>query len=1078
MISSIIDFSIRRRWLVVLACLAVSILGAWSLAHVPIDAVPDITNNQVQINTLAPALSPVEIEKQVTFRIETALAGTPGLEYTRSLSRNGFSQVTAVFSDRTNVYFARQQINERLLEVRPSLPPGAEPKLGPVATGLGEIYMWTVAYRPAKDRMAQDGEPGWQGDGAYLTPEGQRLTSELERAAYLRTVQDWIIRPQLKSVPGVAGVDSMGGYVKQYHVQPDPSKLIALGLSFGDIGRAIEANNLSRGATTIEQNGEGYVVRATGRVESTADIADIPVSTRASVPVRIKDIADVKIGAQTRTGSASEQGNEVVVGTALMLIGSNSRTVAAAVEAKIDDIRPTLPPDVVLKTVLNRTQLVDATIATVATNLSEGALLVIAVLFVLLGNFRAAVITALVIPVTMLATAFGMWQGRISANLMSLGALDFGLIVDGAVIITENSLRWLGARQHAESRQLTLRERLETVRGATIEVIQPTVYGQLIILLVYVPLLSFSGVEGKMFEPMALTVIIALAAAFVLSITMVPALVAIAITARVRESENAAIRGLKRLYAPLLARAVASPFPVIAGALVLFAMALLLFYRLGQEFIPTLDEKNIAMHALRIPSTGITQSQAMQFAVEKAVSRFPQVAFVYSKTGTAEIATDPMPPNVSDTFIILKPQDEWPNPHLPKEALIAEIERAVKELPGNAYEFTQPIQMRFNELLAGVRGDIAVKIFGDEFEPLVRAANQIAGILRGIAGASDVRVEQVAGLPVLEIATDKAEIARRGLSLSTVQEVIGTAIGGREAGSVFEGDRHFEIMVRLNDAVRGDIEALKNLPVPLPPNAAGQVGSSIPLSQVARFRIMEGPNQISRENGKRRVVVTANVRGRDIASVVADAQARIKERVSLPPGYWLTWGGQFENLIAARQRLMIVVPGCFALIFLLLVTALGSGRDALLVFSAVPLALTGGAVALWLRGMPFSVSAAVGFIALSGIAVLNGLVMLSFIKHLMQQRRSKHEAIIEGALTRLRPVAMTALVASLGFVPMAIATGTGAEVQKPIATVVIGGLISATLLTLFVLPALYMRFGRGEAVAGERLRKEGLQAAE
>jgi cobalt-zinc-cadmium resistance protein CzcA len=1078
MISSIIDFSIRRRWLVVLACLAVSILGAWSLAHVPIDAVPDITNNQVQINTLAPALSPVEIEKQVTFRIETALAGTPGLEYTRSLSRNGFSQVTAVFSDRTNVYFARQQINERLLEVRPSLPPGAEPKLGPVATGLGEIYMWTVAYRPAKDRMAQDGEPGWQGDGAYLTPEGQRLTSELERAAYLRTVQDWIIRPQLKSVPGVAGVDSMGGYVKQYHVQPDPSKLIALGLSFGDIGRAIEANNLSRGATTIEQNGEGYVVRATGRVESTADIADIPVSTRASVPVRIKDIADVKIGAQTRTGSASEQGNEVVVGTALMLIGSNSRTVAAAVEAKIDDIRPTLPPDVVLKTVLNRTQLVDATIATVATNLSEGALLVIAVLFVLLGNFRAAVITALVIPVTMLATAFGMWQGRISANLMSLGALDFGLIVDGAVIITENSLRWLGARQHAESRQLTLRERLETVRGATIEVIQPTVYGQLIILLVYVPLLSFSGVEGKMFEPMALTVIIALAAAFVLSITMVPALVAIAITARVRESENAAIRGLKRLYAPLLARAVASPFPVIAGALVLFAMALLLFYRLGQEFIPTLDEKNIAMHALRIPSTGITQSQAMQFAVEKAVSRFPQVAFVYSKTGTAEIATDPMPPNVSDTFIILKPQDEWPNPHLPKEALIAEIERAVKELPGNAYEFTQPIQMRFNELLAGVRGDIAVKVFGDEFEPLVRAANQIAGILRGIAGASDVRVEQVAGLPVLEIATDKAEIARRGLSLSTVQEVIGTAIGGREAGSVFEGDRHFEIMVRLNDAVRGDIEALKNLPVPLPPNAAGQVGSSIPLSQVARFRIMEGPNQISRENGKRRVVVTANVRGRDIASVVADAQARIKERVSLPPGYWLTWGGQFENLIAARQRLMIVVPGCFALIFLLLVTALGSGRDALLVFSAVPLALTGGAVALWLRGMPFSVSAAVGFIALSGIAVLNGLVMLSFIKHLMQQRRSKHEAIIEGALTRLRPVAMTALVASLGFVPMAIATGTGAEVQKPIATVVIGGLISATLLTLFVLPALYMRFGRGEAVAGERLRKEGLQAAE
>jgi heavy metal efflux system protein len=636
----------------------------------------------------------------------------------------------------------------------------------------------------------------------------------------LRTVQDWIIRPQLKGVPGVAGVDAIGGYVKQYHVQPDPAKLIALGLSFGDIARAIEANNLSRGATTIEQNGEGYVVRASGRVESAAEIADISVSTRASVPVRIRDIAEVKIGAHTRTGSASEQGSEVVVGTAMMLIGANSRTVATAVDAKIDDIRRTLPPDIALKTVLNRTQLVDATIATVTTNLSEGALLVIAVLFVLLGNFRAAVITALVIPLAMLMTAFGMWQGRISANLMSLGALDFGLLVDGAVIITENSLRRLGARQHDEGGQLTLPERLETVRAAAAEVIQPSVYGQLIILLVYVPLLSFSGVEGKMFEPMELTVIIALAAAFVLSITMVPALIAIAVTGRVQESENAAIRGLKKLYAPLLTRAVASPYPVIAAALVLFAMALLLFNRLGQEFIPTLDEKNIAMHALRIPSTALTQSQAMQFAVEKAVSRLPQVAFVYSKTGTAELAADPMLPSASDTFIILKPQEDWPDPHLSKEALIAEIERTVKELPGNLYEFSQPIQMRFNELLAGVRGDIAVKVFGDEFEPLLRAANQIVGILRGIEGASDIRVEQATGLPVLEIATDKAEIARRGLSLSAVQEVIGTAIGGREAGSVYEGDRHFDIVVRLNDAVRGDIEALKNLPVPLPPNTA------------------------------------------------------------------------------------------------------------------------------------------------------------------------------------------------------------------------------------------------------------------
>ncbi len=921
------------------------------------------------------------------------------------------------------------------------------------------------------------GSRGWQSNGAYLTPDEERLTSELERAAYLRTVQDWIIRPQLKGVPGVAGVDAIGGYVKQYQVQPDPSKLIALGLSFGDIARGLEANNLSRGATTIEQNGEGYVVRATGRVETADEIADIAVSTRASIPVRIRDVADVKIGAQTRTGSASEQGNEVVVGTALMLIGANSRAVAAAVDAKIGDIRRTLPPDIAVKTVLNRTELVDATIATVTTNLAEGALLVIAVLFLLLGNFRGAVITALVIPMAMLMTAFGMWQGRISANLMSLGALDFGLLVDGAVIITENSLRRLASRQHTEGRQLTLPERLETVRSAADEMIQPSVYGQAIIILVYVPLLTFSGVEGKMFEPMALTVIIALAAAFVLSITLVPALIALAVTGRVREGENAAVRGLKRIYSPLLMRAVAAPLPVIAGAVFLFGGALILFRGLGQEFIPTLDEKNIAMHALRIPSTGLIQSQAMQFAVEKSISQFPQVAVVFSKTGTAEIASDPMPPSASDTFIIFKPRQDWPEPKLLKESLVAEIERAVKTLPGNAYEFTQPIQMRFNELIAGVRGDIAVKVFGDDFDTLLRVANQIAGILRGVDGASDVRVEQIAGLPVLEIATNKAEIARRGLSLSAVQEVIGTAIGGREAGAVYEGDRHFEIVVRLAEAVRSDIDALKNLPVSLPPNAAGQPTGSIPLSQLARFRLTEGPNQISRENGKRRVVVTANVRGRDIASVVSDAQTLINERVTLPPAYWLKWGGQFENLAAARQRLMIVVPACFALIFLLLFGALGSTRDALLVFSAVPLALTGGAFALWLRGMPFSVSAAVGFIALSGVAVLNGLVMLTFIQQLMAEGRSRNDAIRDGALTRLRPVVMTALVASLGFVPMAVATGTGAEVQKPIATVVIGGLISATLLTLFVLPALYARFGRSERPASESARAGQLREA-
>jgi cobalt-zinc-cadmium resistance protein CzcA len=1047
MISRILALSIQYRWVVVLLSVGAVALGLWSLVRLPIDAVPDITNKQVQVNTTAFALSPVEIEKQVTFRIETALAGIPSLESTRSISRNGFSQVTAVFTEKTDIYFARQQVSERLLELRPNLPPGVDPKMGPISTGLGEIYMWSIGF-------ALTGADA----GAYVTPEGERLTTEVERAAYLRTLQDWIVRPQIKSVVGVAGVDSIGGYVKQYQVQPDPLRLISFGLSFGDVARAIEANNVSRGASVIERNGEGIAVRTGGRLENLKDIGDVVISTRGSVPVRVRDVAQVAIGGEIRTGSASENGHEVVIGTALMLIGSNSRTVAAAVDAKIDQVRRTLPAGIEIKTALNRTQLVDSTVRTVATNLGEGALLVILVLFVLLGNFRAALITALVIPVAMLMTAAGMLQGRISANLMSLGALDFGLIVDGAVIIAENTLRHLAERQAISGRALSLPERLETVHGAAEQMIGPTVYGQAIIILVYVPMLTFSGVEGKMFEPMALTVILALVAAFVLSLTFVPALIAIFITGRVTEGDNGIVRRLKTSYAPLLRRTIKRPLPVMLGAALMFAAALLVFVRLGQVFIPTLDEKNIAMHALRIPSTSLAQSQAMQIEIENTVSALPQVAFVFSKTGTAEIATDPMPPNAADTFIIFKPQEQWPDPNLTKDALLQQIETAARELPGNNYEFTQPIQMRFNELLAGVRGDVAVKVFGDEFEPLLRAADQVASILRGTKGAKDVKVEQASGLSILDITVNKAEIARRGLSLAAVQEVIGTAIGGRDAGVVFEGDRHFEIVVRLPETIRHDLDALKSLPVSLP--TTGAVSLTVPLGQVAAFTLGEGPNQVSRENGKRRVVVTANVRDRDIASVVNEARAQIDAQVKLPAGYWMIWGGQFENLEAARRRLSIVVPACFLMIFLLLMGALGSARDALLVFSAVPLALTGGVLALWLRGMPFSVSAAVGFIALSGIAVLNGLVMLTFIKQLMAQGQEKLDAIYEGALTRLRPVAMTALVASLGFVPMAVATGTGAEVQKPIATVVIGGLISATVLTLFVLPALYALFGR------------------
>ena len=1062
MISRILDFSVHQRWLVVLLSLLAAGFGVFSLTKLPIDAVPDITNNQVQINTVAPSYSPVDIEKQVTYPVETALAGIKGLEYTRSLSRNGFSQVTAVFNEKLDIYFARQQVAERLNQVKSDLPPGAEPQMGPVSTGLGEIYMWTVNYKKAGEKApVLDGKPGWQSDGSYLTPEGQRLTTELERSAYLRTIQDWIIRLQIKTVPGVAGVDGIGGYEKQYHVQPDPAKLTALDLSFGDVARALQANNANQGARYLEDNGEGYVVRAAGRLESMDEIANVVVTTRGGVPVRIRDIAEVRIGRDLRTGSGSENGREVVVGTALMLIGENSRTVAAAVDAKMNEIRKSLPPGIEVQTVLNRTLLVEATIKTVARNLAEGATLVIVILFLLLGNIRAAIITALVIPVAMLMTMTGMVEAKISANLMSLGALDFGLIVDGAVIIAENSLRHLAEKQHELGRKLELEERLATVRASAEEMIKPSLFGQAIIILVYVPLLTFTGVEGKMFEPMALTVIIALAAAFVLSLTFVPALIAIVITGRVTEKDNVIIRALKWAYRPVLAGAVRAPMVFIVAALLLLAGAGLLFTRLGAEFIPTLDEKSIAMNALRIPSTSLSQSQAMQLKIEQAVSKFPQVAYVFSKTGTAEVASDPMPQNSSDTFVILKPQEEWPDPELSKAELQEQIEKAAGALAGNVFEFSQPIQLRFNELLAGTRGDLAVKVFGEEFEPMLKVANQIAAILKGTAGAEDVKVEQTQGLPFLEIRINKAEAARLGLSTGAIQEVIGAAIGGREAGVVFEGDRRFPIVVRLTDKVREDREALENLPVALPPGPNGRAASVL-LKQVASFSVTEGPNQISRENGKRRVVVTANVRGRDIGSLVAEAQAKVAQQVQLPAGYYVAWGGQFENLASARQRLMIVVPVCFFLIFLLLYSALGSPRDALLVFSAVPLALTGGIAALWLRGMPFSVPAAVGFIALSGVAVLNGLVMLTFIKQLIAEGRPKREAILEGAMTRLRPVAMTALVASLGFVPMALATETGAEVQRPLATVVIGGLISATLLTLIVLPALYARFGGKE----------------
>ncbi|MDX2028246.1 MAG: CusA/CzcA family heavy metal efflux RND transporter [Alphaproteobacteria bacterium] len=1081
MIERILGFSLHHRYLVALLTVAIAAFGLYSLQNLPIDAVPDITNVQVQINTTAPALSPTEIEKQVTFPVETALAGIPGLSNTRSISRNGFSQVTAIFEDNVDIYFARQQVNERLAEAKESLPVGAEPRMGAISTGLGEIYMWTVRFvhSSGKGAASTEGEAGWQKDGSYLTPEGQKLKTPVELASYLRTVEDWIIRPQLKGVPGVAGVDGIGGYVRQYHVQPYPEKLVALGLSFKDIIEAVEKNNASTGAGYIEKNGEAYVVRADGRINTAEEIGDIVVTTRQGVPVYLRDIAEVGIGKELRTGSASENGQEVVVGTALMLIGANSRTVSEAVDAKLKAIVKSLPPDIEAKTVLNRTVLVDRTISTVERNLTEGALLVIAVLFLVLGNIRAAMITALVIPISMLMTFIGMIKIGLSGNLMSLGALDFGLIVDGAIIITENCLHRLSHTQQELGRTLNLKERLHEVMLAGKEIIKPIVFGQAIIIVVYLPMLTFTGVEGKMFEPMAITVILALAAAFVLSITFVPAMIAIFVKNRVKEGEGKLMDKAKAFYLPWLEGALAKPIKTSLVAASLFFLAIIAFGFLGREFIPTLDEGDIAMQSVRIPSTSLTQSQDIQFRIENVISQFKEVAFVYGKTGTAEMAADPMPANASDTFIILKPQKEWPDKNLSKAELIRRIEEAVQKVPGNSYEFTQPIQMRFNELIAGVRGDVAVKVYGDDFAVMGKTASEIMKVLQGTSGSADVKMEQTEGLPFLEIKLDRPAIARYGLNVSDVLDVISIAVGGREAGLVFQGDRRFDILVRLPDNLRADLATIENLPILLPEeNETSDEKQGIPhsrprylpLKEVATLKLTEGPNQISRENGKRRIVVQANIRGRDIGSFVTEAQAKTDAQVKIPAGYWLEWGGQFKNLKEASERLMVVVPACFFIIFLLLFTALNSVKQALLVFSGIPLAVVGGIFTLLIIGMPFSISAGVGFIALSGISVLNGLVMINSINQLVQSGMGEEEAIREGTLSRLRAMIMATVVPSLGYVPMAISHGAGAEVQKPLAIVVIGGLMTATVLTLLVLPALYKRFH----LASEVTQKEEL----
>ncbi|MBA6292226.1 CusA/CzcA family heavy metal efflux RND transporter [Colwellia sp. MB3u-70] len=1033
MLEYLLRFSIRRNSIIMLAVLAFAGLGLWNFTKLPIDAVPDITNIQVMINTEAPGYTPLEVEQRVTYPLETALAGIPNLVSTRSVSRYGLSQVTAIFSDDTDIYFARQLVNERLVSAKSDLPFGVEPELGPIATGLGEIFMFTV-----------DAEPNARND------EGKLIT-----ATDLRTVHDWIIRPQLMQVDGVVEVNPIGGFKREILVAFEPKKLLEFGLNQQDIIQAIENNNDNKGAGFIEKNGAQWLLRIPGQVESLNAIANIPVRTTEGSVIRISDVAKVQEGKELRTGAATQNGREVVMSTVFMLIGENSRNVAKAVGIKLDEVKASLPSGITVTAVYDRTTLVEKTLDTVKMNLFEGALLVIVVLFLLLGNMRAALLTAAVIPFAMLMTVTGMVQVGVSANLMSLGALDFGLLVDGAIIIVENCLRKLSSAS-ANGRTMPVNERLALVYEATKEVIRPALFGVFIITAVYLPIFALTGVEGKMFHPMAITVVIALCCAMFLSVTFVPAAIAILFKGPVKEKENIIIKSSLALYRPSLTFALKVRWFVVVFAVGLVGLAGFSANKLGSEFVPNLDEGDIAMHALRIPGTSLSQAVALQKVLEEKINQMPEVERVFAKIGTADVATDAVPPSVADNFIILKPRSEWPNPNKPKAQFVEELAAVVEPIPGNRYEFLQPIQMRFNELLSGVRAELAIKVFGDDFETLAALGKSINTAIINVEGIADIQVERTTGLPIMTINPKLAQLAKYGISVKQLQDQLSTALGGTVAGKFYQGDQRADIVVRLPEALRTDVDALAYLPIQMFDN------SYVPLQEVAELVLVEGANQVNRENGKRRVFVTANVRGRDLGSFVKDIQASINESVEIPAGYWIEYGGTYQKLQSASERLSIVVPITLVMIIGLLFLALGSFKDSMIIFTGVPLALTGGIFALLLRDIPFSISAAVGFIALSGIAILNGLVMVSFIRELRREGAALDTAIIEGALTRLRPVLTTALVASLGFVPMALNTGIGSEVQRPLATVVIGGVISSTILTLFVLPALYRLLHREE----------------
>jgi len=1021
----IIQFSIQNAiWVLLFVCTWIAV-GIYSYQKLPIDAVPDITNTQVQINTQAKGFTALEVEQRITYPIENAMAGIPNLELTRSISRYGLSQVTIVFKDGTDIYWARQQINQRVQEAQSELPAQIAPTMSPVSTGLGEIYQWVLKADPNAKKP----------DGTAYTPMD------------LREIQDWIVRPQLQRVKGVAEVNTIGGFEKTYVVSPDLNRMQQLNISLEQLQQALAQNNENRGAGYIEDNGQQLTVRVPGAFNGLSDIENTMLGSPNGSPIRVGDIAQVSIGHDLRTGGATYNGKETVLGVAMMAMGGNSRTVSKAVDAKLQDIQNSLPKGVVIETVYDRTTLVEKAIKTVQKNLVEGAILVIIILFLFLGNIRAALITACVIPLSMLFTLTGMAQKNISANLMSLGALDFGIIVDGAVVIVENCIRRLAHTQQLLKRPLTQSERFKEVFLAARQARRPLIFGQLIILVVYLPIFALSGVEAKMFHPMALAVVLALVAAIILSITFVPAAVALWVKGDIQEKESRWMLWLKAKYQQTLDISYQYKAVVLTFALCVLVITGFISTKLGSEFAPQLSEGDFAIQQLRSPSTGLEESLRIQKNTEKLLLKsFPEIKAVFARTGTAEVATDVMPPNISDGYIMLKPRSEWPNPKESLDELRGRMVTYLATIPGNNSEFSQPIELRFNELISGVRSDVGVKIFGDDMNVLNTEATKISKIIQQISGSSAVKVEQTSGLPLLNVEVNKTLAAQYGLSVRSIQDLVATSIGGQSVGEILEGDRRFDFVIRLGEQDRS-VASVSQLPIQLPN------GGSILLSDVAQVSTIEGINQVSRENGKRRVVVTTNVEGRDLGSFVSDVQTQLKA-YTLPSGYWIEYGGQFENLASAKARMQIVIPLALITIFILLMAVFHNVKESLLVFTGVPFALTGGVLFLWLRDIPLSMSAGIGFIALSGVAVLNGLVMLTFIKEL-RDKYPVHKAVWQGAILRLRPVLMTACVASLGFVPMALATGTGAEVQRPLATVVIGGIISSTLLTLVLLPVLY-----------------------